>query len=196
MQTPTLETLAQLAAVMASLTEKPASTARRAFQLWQACGEEIARMGPHIETLSRAIEAAAAGRAENRTFVAGFKPGESVPLDDFLKACMPNSKPGDRMAKWRAYTAHGLAADDRRQGLPAKSPAALAEAVGDALRGERENGIPANNLTDYRYCFMLYLASDRAQQNTERGIKAAMAKKIIRNSKTARKRPQVRKSKP
>jgi hypothetical protein len=186
-QIPSLETLATLAATMASPAENPAATAHRALQLWQACGDELDRMAPHIQKRQGAIAAAAVATAENRAFLASFKPGETVPLDAFLKAVMPNSKPGDRLAKWRACTAANLAATGHT------------ESAADVLRRDREEGIPTRGLTICRDILLRFLKKDRAATNRERGKKAADAKKpkkLLEAPLEPRKRPRVKKTRP
>jgi hypothetical protein len=189
MQTPTLETLAQLAATMATPAESPASTASRALALWQACAGALAQLEYRTASKS-AIDSG------NGQFDAAFAPGDSVPLEKFLAAIMPRSKSPDRMAKWRACLAANVAFSDRLSGAPVKAPAKLAEAVAEIVKRDRENGIPRRLLFAQREMFEQFIERDRAQKNAERGKKAARAKKILGASKTARKRPQVRKSKP
>ncbi len=173
---PPLETLAALAATIAIPKEEPEVTARRACDLWQACAEAIELLEPHYKLRRDAIAAAAAFREETKDFLTNFEPGQAVLLPDFLRACQPNAKPEDRMARWRAFLTERLPVDFLMRGIPAKTPAEIQDAVDHEITKFRTVGIPFEKLIILWSNFADFLAISGRETRRKRAEKAALAK--------------------
>jgi hypothetical protein len=169
--------LTTIAATMANLAENPTDTARRALQLWQACGDELERAAPALAKREQATAVWTAATQETRQWLSQFTPGEAVPLEVFLRAVMPQSKTEDRLKKWRDYLRSSVAFHDREQGGKPRTAAALESEVARLVKRDREHGIAHDKLAMSRESFENFLARDTAEKNRERGKKAAAAKK-------------------
>ncbi len=164
---PTQLQLAAIAATMATQAENPNNTARRALQLWQACGAELERTAPALAKREQAVSAAAVSREETRQWLSQFTPGEPVPLDVFLRAVMPRSKPEDLAKWWRDYTAHFNSDKE----------------VDRLMKRDREQGIAPDELVPCRESFLCFIAMGRAEKNRAKGRKGVAAKKIRASAK-------------
>ena len=190
-QLPTLEALVGLAAAMATPTEKPAATARRAMELFVACEHELVEMKKSVAKRDaerkHLCEVAEYEQAFLSNFKEGscvwydsFKPGERVSVDDFLKACMPRSKEEDRMGKWRSFLALQLSRNGGLNGLPQLNKSESAEWAPKLVKKFQIDGLLMDlRLAGVRDAFLEFLESDCKAMKADKAAKSTRAK-IVR----------------
>ena len=175
---PTQLQLTTIAATMANLAENPNDTARRALQLWQACGDELERAAPALAKREQAAAGWTAATQETRQWLSQFAAGEPVPLEAFLLSIpAAGTKPDTRIKKWRDYLRSSVAFWDGQQGCKPRTAAALDKEVDRLMKRVREHGSAHDKLAMSRECFENFLPRDTAEKNREKGIKGAAAKK-------------------
>jgi len=184
---PTQIELAALAAVMATPAEDPEITARRAMLLWDACGKEVA---PLVQKEARINELLSEPPSEDSIndylFIQNFMPSETVSLDSFLEACMPESKEDTRTTRWRAYRRFYVARADSSCGLPVKDDEALRDAVASMMKRDRDEGFPCSNaLLTIRDDFRMFCESTVKPAIVENARKMTIIRTIIRPASKA-----------
>ena len=209
---PTGAELANLAAVMASPSEDPDVTARRAMKLWEACEQELHRAKSREEKSQadgnrefdefqddcQFLHSVKLGKCVNfESFNPNldypiFEPGERVTLETLLKIVMPPSKIEDRMAKWRAFRRLNVIQMDGIQGLSERSESQLLDAVDSMMKRDDEEGFPCSiSLLAIWKNFTTFLEHDRKFQRSEASKKGGRPKKVLGSDESPEKPPQV-----
>jgi hypothetical protein len=183
---PPLETLAALAATMASPSERPSDTARRATDLWQACAEQLEYLEPHYKTRRDALEAAADCRAEAKQFLANFPPGQAVPLESFLKACEPDSpgaKSNDRLTRWGEFVREAIAQENHIPGGKQRTPQQIEVEANREIALYLNDGMPYKMILHHWEQYVPFLARRKSKIRSAIGAKGGRPKKVCKKQK-------------
>lgn len=146
--------------------------AHHAFELWKICGQLIAS--------EPAMAAAMEAKTENRLrFYLQFPDGESVPLDDFLRAVRPSESLATSRAKWRKFRLHDLGRDsETTEGL---------RQAGLILDEEKRKGLRRAGLHLVCDRFLSFVELQTRLAASDRSAKAASARHApTRNEKAAK----------
>jgi len=169
----------ELATLAATQQGSPHQQAQAALALWKACGDELAREA----TFQDAVTAEDDRRAQIQAL---FNDSETVSLDGFLRATMPQSKPEDRLRKFREWTRRSIAYHDKLEGDE------LENATAEAITRTRTEGYHSRTAADLARVFLGFVERDRHEKNTARARKGAAAKKSARKLEKIKKSPQAK----
>lgn len=150
--TPPFDTLVRMATSMSSPQEIPEQTAARAIALWKACEMAIIQIDESEEI--RSILDAVTEEAEQNL-------RERIPLSEYLKTLMPESKAPDRMRKWRDFLS-SLYCDTGKD-------------IGAMIEKMREQGIGVIDARNGAMPFDIYFSQERTRIFSERGRKGKQA---------------------
>jgi hypothetical protein len=169
----------ELTHIAAMQTGTPAERARAALALWKACGDELSR--------EARAQAMTADRESRESIITGWFAGrDEIPLVDLLREIMPQSKPEDRLAKYRAWMRQSIQYHERLTGED------LDAATESGMERDRTRGIPYHNAAAIVALLERFIEKDRREKNTARGKKGAAAKKILGATSPAQKTPQAK----
>lgn len=200
MNLPTLETLATLAAAMATPTEDPEVTAARALAIWRACDRKLDDM-ECIEPLrdaARKEETKFLARLGLNIFSVHSKNNDLVPLEKFLNACKPspNTKSEDMRKMWRSFREWEIRVETFSMGQSQLSQSELLDAVAVQMETDRKDGLRAGAVPGYWRAFRKFVRKERKANLSERGKKGGRPKKSLAPDESASNKRQVKKSKP
>lgn len=180
---PPHETLATLAAMLASPTERPEVTAGRALDLWQSCADVLERTAPHYQFRREIVENVRAVKKAQKAFLSGFDEGKPVPLITFLKACEPNAplaKDDDRLARWRRYVKAAFEAENLIPGWIRRTPEELERTIDDEIRRSRREGIPYDQLAHHWGQYTEFAKKQKSKSARDRGKHGGRPKKVVK----------------
>lgn len=164
---PTLDALAQLAAVMASTEENPADTATRALVLWKACSSQLANT-----FISQSL---------TKPFLDGFPLGQSITIPAFLEKCIPKSTDRTRLKRWCAFVENREGKDTIRVIFGPNDKEVVSATSASEIAGII---IPHEHLVMFHDFFVGFLTQDKKLQTSER-TKKSLGVKTLRKAARA-----------
>jgi hypothetical protein len=141
-----------------------------AFGLWEACGELLATRPAMGEVRRSKAE-------EVRLFMSNFESNERVPLEKFLKAVMPRSKPETRMTKWMDYRESSIRAGNWWEEKSMNEQEA-SQAVAAAHRHDNEQGIDFKFAWATRTRFLAFNQDESRKMKTNKAESSKSAKEL------------------
>lgn len=188
MSLPSLETLASLAAAMARKTDRPEDSAKRAIHLWQACEKELHKADHTENVRAEKFNGMMETVRDETTFLSkcmGTPPdcstpvaGETVSLQSFLTALLPNSKDETRARKWREYREYLLDSEYQLSGQRERIESDFAGKVAKWITHDEDQGLLETELLILREDFSNFHEAKGAVLRKSRADNAVRAKSI------------------
>lgn len=174
---PSVDSLAAIAAIIANGGSHDKEPARTALNLWKECHrliqlEEMVERNNSEPDPERDEFLAACGLTQSDIELGGVVPGRPVPLEEFLKAIAPNSKPETMLEKWEAFWYQEKENPARR----GRETASFFETM--KLPEGPDQAIDRDSMVDLRMLFLIFLGKQNQAFGIKRGTAGPRARKV------------------